>query len=66
MNDEGPPYLLWSNKHQKWWKPGGFGYTTSREEAGRFDREGAVHFVVQSADHGKVDSVTCMVRDYGP
>lgn len=34
-------WLVWSNEHRGWWKPGGWGYTTSTAQAGRFTEEQA-------------------------
>jgi hypothetical protein len=31
-------YLIWSNEHGGWWKPGCHGYTKGLTEAGRFSR----------------------------
>lgn len=30
-------YLVWSNQHAMWWRPGEIGYTKVIEEAGRYD-----------------------------
>lgn len=54
-------YLLWSNKHNAWWKPGGWGYTEDIAEAGRFAEPDAVFNVKNSALCGIKDQVTCMV-----
>jgi len=35
-------YLVWSNEHVGWWKPGGYGYSTALEDAGHFTRERAI------------------------
>lgn len=29
-------YLIWSEEHGAWWRPGGHGYTSSLAQAGRF------------------------------
>lgn len=34
-------YLIWSNEHQGWWKPGEWGYTTITHLAGRYSKERA-------------------------
>jgi hypothetical protein len=34
-------YLVWSNEHQAWWRGGHRGYTSSIEEAGRYERSDA-------------------------
>lgn len=36
-----PQWLIWSNEHGAWWKPGRYGYTKSRLEAGRYSFEEA-------------------------
>jgi hypothetical protein len=54
-------YLLWSNKHQAWWRPDARGYTNKEAEAGRYSEPRAIHYVVQSAQCGELDAVTCMV-----
>lgn len=55
------PFLLWSNKHSAWWRPGARGYTADRAEAGRFTQAEALHYVLNSAYCGLLSSVTCMV-----
>lgn len=54
-------YLLWSNKHEAWWRPAGWGYTDSIEEAGDFSQAEAVDAVVRSAGCGDRNQVTLMV-----
>lgn len=54
-------YLLWSNKHNAWWRSGGWGYTDRVEEAGRFSEDQATRSIVQSAQSGNLAAVTCMV-----
>lgn len=54
-------YLLWSNKHQAWWRPLALGYTEDMAEAGRYDELTALHYVCKSAHCGRLDQVTCMV-----
>jgi hypothetical protein len=35
-------YLIWSNEHVAWWRPGGLGYTHDPENAGRYERDEAL------------------------
>jgi hypothetical protein len=35
-------YLVWSNEHRGWWKPGGYGYSTGLRGAGHFSRDQAI------------------------
>lgn len=35
-------YLIWSNEHRAWWRPGRQGYTTNIHEAGSYTRENAL------------------------
>ena len=37
-----PVWMIWSNEHRAWWKPGRSGYTMDYEEAGRYSLEEAV------------------------
>ena len=57
-------YLLWSNKHQMWWRPDARGYTGDIVEAGRYTKAAAIRYVVKSAQCGLLSGVTCMVA-YG-
>jgi hypothetical protein len=43
MNDDMQLCLIWSHQHQGWWKPAGWGYTTSLFEAGRFSEQAAAN-----------------------
>jgi hypothetical protein len=54
-------YLLWSNKHQMWWRPDGRGYTEEITEAGAYTEARAVSAVTQSALCQDRTKVTLMV-----
>jgi hypothetical protein len=56
-------YLLWSGAHSAWWRPGALGYTTDRDQAGRFTIEQAMRYIVASADSGDAGLVTRLVID---
>jgi len=45
---DGEWWMVWSNEHRAWWKPGGYGYTTATHKAGRFTRERAEEIVAQA------------------
>jgi hypothetical protein len=55
------PYLLWSGRHQAWWKPDARGYSVNLEDAGRYTRAQALRHVVASAQCGIREQVTSMV-----
>ncbi len=62
MSDRDPiVYLLWSNKHDMWWKPAARGYTNNQTEAGRYSEAEALAYVLRSAECGILAQVTCMV-----
>lgn len=41
-------YLIWSNEHRGWWKPGGWGYTTLTQRAGFYGEAEATAIVRQA------------------
>ena len=57
-------FLIWSQRHEAWWKPKGAGYTKRRVEAGRYSLEqlrkyrldGSTEDVPQGADFLVVES----------
>jgi hypothetical protein len=40
--DDDDAYLVWSNEHGAWWRPGEAGYTRNLAEAGRYSRDRAL------------------------
>lgn len=59
-------FMLWSTRHQAWWRPAGRGYTTSLDEAGAFDADEAATETLRGAFTGNVDEATVPVVDYRP
>lgn len=47
-----PLFLIWSNEHGAWWKPGSHGYTLDHREAGRYSAEAARGIVDQAGASG--------------
>lgn len=41
-------YLIWSNEHLGWWKPGEWGYTTATHKAGRYSKARAEQIVAKA------------------
>lgn len=35
-------YLIWSNEHRGWWRPGSHGYSSNLRHAGRYSRGNAL------------------------
>jgi hypothetical protein len=61
-DDESPLlFRLWSNRHQKWWKPSALGYTSDQAAAGLYTRDDAMEHVTKSALSGDREHVTLMV-----
>lgn len=54
-------YLLWSNRHNAWWRPDAAGYTETEADAGRYSEAEALSYVLRSAQCGIRTQVTCMV-----
>lgn len=44
-------FLIWSNEHNAWWRPEGFGYITTLAEAGIYNGDEALRILISSA-HG--------------
>lgn len=56
-------FLIWSNQHGMWWRPGKSGYTQVIEEAGRYPRAEAEKIVASATcdgqlRHDRTDPVT--------
>jgi hypothetical protein len=60
-------YLIWSNEHRAWWKPGRMGYTTGLRGAGRYTRQQAIAIcreAIPSASHvGAVAEIPVKMKD---
>lgn len=60
-------YLVWSNEHRAWWKPGGHGYTRGLVEAGRFTRANALRIcsdaIPSSAHVGSIAEIPVRLAD---
>jgi len=41
LPEEPTEFLIWSEEHMAWWRPGGLGYTGFMRDAGRFSKEKA-------------------------
>lgn len=59
-------WLIWSNEHMGWWKPGKNGYTQLREKAGRYSYGDAAQICRDANAHPKHEEEPneCMVQDY--
>jgi hypothetical protein len=44
-------YLIWSNEHRRWWKPGEVGYTTVTHLAGRYAKAHADQICERANGH---------------
>jgi hypothetical protein len=56
-------FLIWSNQHGMWWRPGNSGYTMHIEEAGRYSLAEAEKIVASATcdgalRHERTDPVT--------
>jgi hypothetical protein len=45
------PWVVWSEEHGGWWRPGEHGYTHSLKEAGRFSMERAFEIEKNANKH---------------
>jgi hypothetical protein len=54
------PFLVWSEEHGAWWRPGRSGYTQSIREAGRYSLDEAAEIVEKAnryLDAGRFNEV---------
>jgi hypothetical protein len=67
MADDDGTYLVWSNEHRSWWKPGGYGYSPGLRGAGHFTREHAIRIcreALPTASHiGAISEVPVRMED---
>lgn len=60
-------YLIWSNEHHGWWRPGGWGYGRGLRGAGRFSRENALRIcreAIPTAGHiGLISEIPVRLAD---
>ena len=59
-------YLIWSNGHGAWWRPGKHGYTTDQEYAGRYGREEAEGIVERAGTYEAPDGLANEVMVVAP
>jgi len=57
------PFLIWSQEHGAWWKPGRMGYTRSIREAGRYSLAAATEIVENANRYLKDGFNEVMVYD---
>lgn len=60
-------YLIWSNEHRGWWKPGGYGYARGIGYAGRFSRDNALRIcrdaIPQAGHIGMISEIPVRLTD---
>lgn len=56
-------WLIWSMEHGQWWRPARKGYTTSREDAGRYTYDEAVKIVREGNFRPDMHPHEAMIRD---
>lgn len=60
-------YLVWSNEHTAWWKPGSWGYARGLRAAGHFSRQEAIDIcrnALPTAMHiGMISEVAVRIDD---
>jgi hypothetical protein len=44
-------YVIWSEEHGAWWRPGKAGYTRRLEEAGRYSVQEATQIEMEANEH---------------
>jgi hypothetical protein len=47
---DGPPYVIWSNEHQAWWRKNSAGYTIHLREAGWYSHGEALTICANARD----------------
>lgn len=57
-------YLVWSNEHQRWWRPNSMGYTPYLKEAGRYTEQEAIKCALSGALNGILAKADVIVADY--
>jgi len=60
-------YLIWSNEHRGWWKPGGYGYASGLAYAGRYSRDNALRIcrdaIPQAGHVGLISEIPVRLAD---
>lgn len=51
MNPAAVRWLVWSNERGRWWAPNRHGYTSSRDQAGRYEFDEAAAIVIRANHH---------------
>lgn len=64
--DERGWFKIWSGKHDAWWRHDGWGYTNNPDDAGVFNYDETVRYVLQSAYHGVKERVSAPVAVVRP
>lgn len=59
-------YLIWSNEHGAWWRPGWIGYTRTESQAGRYDKKEAMRICKDAAIATPQDAVKPEVMFLAP
>ena len=66
-HDDVELYLIWSNEHHAWWRPGACGYAKGLQDAGRYTRDGALRIcrdAIPSSMHiGAISEIPVRLAD---